>query len=652
MEKMKLLFKNFPIQRKINFAIVFTCSMALGVTAVAIFMAQEMTFRHSLDRDLTATAEMISQTITASVAFSDAKGADDILEALKAKSHILAASVQLPDGAKFASYRSPWFKIVPVIPKADGTHVVGSYMAVNQPVMLKGERIATLRLLCDYQGQFSSSVRLYAGIMAAALLVSVILALLLSNRLQRLISSPILSLAESARSVAEKNDYSLRAPVRSDDEVGELTRAYNLMLDRIQAQDCALNLSQAKLEALVNSVDGIVWECVADTFQFKYVSRQCQRLLGYTSEQWMSNPTSWQQMLHREDALRAIQCRRTAVERMESYHCEYRMVAADDHIVWVRESGIVLEEDGQAAALRGVFMDITAQKRSAEEVDKLNRQLLETSRQAGMSDVATSVLHNVGNVLTSVNVSASLINDQLRNSKTGALTKACALLTEHTADLPKFFTCDPKGQRLPDFLTKVARCLEEERAALTRESLDLAKNVEHIKEIVAMQQNYARIAGVTEDLPPSSLVEDAVRINEGAFLRHGVSLNREFDPVPPVRVDKHKVLQILVNLFRNAKYAMDATGREDKILTIAVRMSSNSRVKIIVKDNGLGIQPENLTRIFSHGFTTKKEGHGFGLHSGANAARELGGSLQAFSDGPGTGATFVLELPVAPEINN
>jgi len=122
--------------------------------------------------------------------------------------------------------------------------------------------------------------------------------------------------------------------------------------------------------------------------------------------------------------------------------------------------------------------------------------------------------------------------------------------------------------------------------------------------------------------------------------------------VPLVRVDKHKVLQVLVNLFRNAKYAMDASGRNDKRLTIAVNMNGSGRVKVIVRDNGIGIAPENLTRIFGHGFTTKKDGHGFGLHSGANAAKEMGGLLYAESDGVGQGAAFILELPIAVENKN
>jgi C4-dicarboxylate-specific signal transduction histidine kinase len=163
-----------------------------------------------------------------------------------------------------------------------------------------------------------------------------------------------------------------------------------------------------------------------------------------------------------------------------------------------------------------------------------------------------------------------------------------------------------------------------------------------------MQQSYARISGVTEPVKVTDLVEDALRLNAGAFQRHEVEVVRDFAPgAPDITTEKHKVLQILVNLVRNAKYACDESGRADKRMTVRVT-HGQGRVRIQVADNGVGIPPENLTRIFNHGFTTKKDGHGFGLHSGANAAKELGGSLVAHSDGQGRGATFTLELPAQP----
>jgi C4-dicarboxylate-specific signal transduction histidine kinase len=136
-------------------------------------------------------------------------------------------------------------------------------------------------------------------------------------------------------------------------------------------------------------------------------------------------------------------------------------------------------------------------------------------------------------------------------------------------------------------------------------------------------------------------------MNETALARHGVQVVREFAEVPLVSIDKHKALQILVNLIRNAKQALKEAAVKEKRLTLRVTHSGPDKVAIVVQDNGVGIPSENLARIFQHGFTTKQDGHGFGLHSGANAAKEMGGSLSAASEGPGRGATFTLELPAA-----
>jgi signal transduction histidine kinase len=183
-----------------------------------------------------------------------------------------------------------------------------------------------------------------------------------------------------------------------------------------------------------------------------------------------------------------------------------------------------------------------------------------------------------------------------------------------------------------------------DQEAISHELESLRENVEHIKEIVAMQQNYATVGGVKETINLVTLVEDSMRMNEGALSRHRVEVIREYENVPPMNVEKHKILQILVNLVRNAKHACDESGRADKGLTLRVA-NGDGRVRISVIDNGIGIPPENLTRIFNHGFTTRKGGHGFGLHSGALAAKEMGGSLTVHSDGPGQGAAFTLELP-------
>jgi signal transduction histidine kinase len=289
--------------------------------------------------------------------------------------------------------------------------------------------------------------------------------------------------------------------------------------------------------------------------------------------------------------------------------------------------------------------EVIEHKRAKDELERVHRQLVEASRQAGMAEIATNVLHNVGNVLNSVNVSAILAADLAQKSKATGLGRVVALMREHEHHLGEFITADPRGKHLTTHLANLAEHLNAEQATIVKELGSLRNNIEHIKDIVAMQQNYAKVAGVKEILGVADLVEDSLRINAGAMTRHGVDIVRDYQSTPMVNVDKHKVLQILVNLIRNAKYACEESGNSDRRVTLRVA-NIDDRVGISVIDNGVGIAPHNMTRIFNHGFTTRPTGHGFGLHSGALAARELGGKLTVHSDGVGCGACFTLELPL------
>jgi len=304
------------------------------------------------------------------------------------------------------------------------------------------------------------------------------------------------------------------------------------------------------------------------------------------------------------------------------------------------------DSNGKIIGIAGINRDITERKQAEARLESMHKQLVETSRQAGMAEVATSVLHNVGNVLNSVNVSASMVEDKIRASSIARVAKILALLKEHEHDLAGFFSRDEKSKQVVAFLEAVSDQLNTERNSVLEEMKSLVRNVEHIKEIVMMQQTYAKVAGISELVRPAELFEDALRMHSAAYQRHSVQLAREFAEVPAISTDRHKVIQILVNLLQNAKYACDARQSHDRLVTVRVAAASPERIQFEVRDNGIGIPPENLTRIFNHGFTTRKNGHGFGLHSGALAAREMGGSLTAHSEGTGKGATFVLELPI------
>ena len=324
---------------------------------------------------------------------------------------------------------------------------------------------------------------------------------------------------------------------------------------------------------------------------------------------------------------------------------EKRYIRKDGSFLWVRmTTGLVREGDGKPEYSVEFLRDISARKESAEELERVHKQLMIASRQAGMAEVATNVLHNVGNILNSVNISASLVTERVKQSKAPGVSRLAALLQEKGSAVGDFLANDERGKRIPEYLTSLGEQLMSDQKMALEELVSLRDNLEHIKDTVAMQQSYAKLCGVTETVAVVDLVEDSLRLNAGAFVRHGVTLCREFSEAPPITVDKHKVLQILVNLVRNAKYACDESGRTDKLITLRVE-AAPAGVRICVIDNGIGIPAENMSRLFTHGFTTRVDGHGFGLHSGALAAQELGGTLRVTSDGPGRGATFILELP-------
>ncbi|WP_375773869.1 ATP-binding protein [Archangium gephyra] len=280
------------------------------------------------------------------------------------------------------------------------------------------------------------------------------------------------------------------------------------------------------------------------------------------------------------------------------------------------------------------------------ELKQAQVRLVDTAREVGMSEVASNVLHSVGNVLTSAVIGLETMYRAVGSSRAGRLKQATALLLEHREHLTDFVAPGARGNHLPDYLSAVADELMGEQTRLLDEMEAMGRHIEHIRAIVHVQQNYAKTALMPEECDLAQLIDDALRIQLAALQRHGVSVQRTLSPVPRLKVDKHKVLQILVNLISNAKDALDAVPEGSRHLR--VRLTAQGKLaRIQVMDDGRGIAPEIRHRLFMHGFTTRKDGHGFGLHTSALAAQLLGGRLMLESEGPGKGAVATLELPLA-----
>ena len=314
---------------------------------------------------------------------------------------------------------------------------------------------------------------------------------------------------------------------------------------------------------------------------------------------------------------------------------------------WLHSSARDSVQSSLERTLQALRQSVTAYQGAELRLTGMHHTLVDVSRQAGMAEIATGVLHNVGNTLNSVNISTSLVIDQLRMSRVAGLSRAVELLREHSADLGTFLSTDPRGQKLPSYLSALADQLQQERGTMLQEMQALSDSVDHIKSIITMQQKHARTAGTLEALHLPQLIDEALRLNAVSFERQGIRIERQYEDVPPLIVDRHKLLQILINLLTNARHALAESDKEDKQLSIRVRTAQGGeRLLLEVADNGKGIAPENLPRLFSQGFTTKKTGHGFGLHISALSAEEMKGQLTCASAGPGQGATFTLELPM------
>jgi C4-dicarboxylate-specific signal transduction histidine kinase len=264
-----------------------------------------------------------------------------------------------------------------------------------------------------------------------------------------------------------------------------------------------------------------------------------------------------------------------------------------------------------------------------------------------MAEVATGVLHSVGNVLNSLGVSASLMQSQLRDSRVGNVQRIATLLAEQGGKLGAFLESDERGKQMPTYLMQLGENLSSENQRLQTEAAAIAAHVGHIRNIVAAQQTYARRGGVTEAVELAELLDNAVAIHFTDMT--DLVVRREYEPLAPLTIDRHKLIQILGNLLSNARHALKDHAQARRQLTLRVRRHDENAIAIEIQDSGVGIPTDVLGRLFEFGFTTKKDGHGFGLHTSAILAKELDGELSAFSDGPGKGARFVLRLACAAQ---
>lgn len=294
--------------------------------------------------------------------------------------------------------------------------------------------------------------------------------------------------------------------------------------------------------------------------------------------------------------------------------------------------------------------DEMQQRMTAEaERNALQADLVEIARRVGLEELTTNILHNVGNTLNSVNVSLSKIERQIIASKVNSIPQLASLLSQNEERLIDFIRNDPRGQKVPEYIRRLSELLEIEKREIETEIDVLRKSVDHINQIVSYQQAYSKLVEFRELLDVCELIRDALSITAGELDRFGIKAHCEFSVIPPMLVDRRKLIQIMLNLISNAKHAIVDRGEPNGWIRITTELAEGDILRLVVEDNGLGITKENMGRLFTFGFTTRDEGHGFGLHGCANHAHEMDGKIYAESQGLNAGARFVLELPIISE---
>lgn len=303
--------------------------------------------------------------------------------------------------------------------------------------------------------------------------------------------------------------------------------------------------------------------------------------------------------------------------------------------------------------LSGIIMDITARKQSEKAISELHQKLLETARRAGMADVATFVLHNLGNVLNSVNVSLDLLSEIIAHTQCKKLFELSRLIKENLPKIVDYFTHDPRGKLIPSYLIQLSDIIQNENTTISSEFTQLSTHIQHIKDIVATQSIISGASGMVEEVDLAEVFDYALLVSGISLGTHSIEINKFYKNSPLILVDKAKLLQIIINLIINAKDAVISQSKDQKkIITLSIVRISKDYVQMTVEDNGIGIAKEDLIKIFSLGYTLKKQGHGFGLHSSALAATEIDGKLDVRSEGLGHGAAFTLTLPILTKDKN
>jgi signal transduction histidine kinase len=376
-------------------------------------------------------------------------------------------------------------------------------------------------------------------------------------------------------------------------------------------------------------------------------SAETYRLFNYDPSLGTPSFDEKMALIHPEDQAKLKLIINNALKSGEAFQMEIR-IPTDGKTRWIEVKGVPYRENktGSYIGFNSTCLDITKGKEAEAYTESLHQELVKTARKAGMTDIATSVLHNIGNVLNSVNVLVNVLTEILAKSELANFGRTIQIMNNNKLVLGSFFTDHPQGKHLLEFLNILSQAWIKDQKSMLAELSALSEHVSHIKNIISAQQSISGSKGMIEITNLSTLLEEAVMMAMATEVnKQEIEIIRSYDYNEPFLVDKTKLSQILINLIRNARDAIKEHPANGKKIFI-YSFCQDNYIYIEIRDSGIGIEQNKLTKIFSHGFTTKKAGHGFGLHMSALASKEMGGDLQVKSEGIGKGATFIVKLPV------
>ena len=618
------MFKDKPIRQKLTALMMVTSGTVLLLTCVLFAADELLTLRRSMVQNLSAQADILAANSTAALAFRHEGDAAEILAALNAEPHIVAAGLYDQDGKLFSTYPTtrPASAFPATLPP-DGYRFAPSSLTIVHPVVQGRRRLGTLYLQSD-MGALHERFRLYGSVVAVVIVIGVVAAFALSTALQTQISQPILALAETAKTIAEQRDYSVRATKRSHDEFGLLTDAFNHMLDQIDDQNRALRESEERFHLLAENSDDVFWFATANRDRVLYVSPAFEKIWGRKAEVLYENPHVWMDGIHLDDRPAVAESWRARADGTSPKRTiEYRVVQPSGRVRWVIDSRTVIREpDGSVRYLSRLVRVISDRRLAEDELHRLNAELEHRVEQRTAELSAARIEADRANQAKTSFLSA--MSHDLRtplNAILGfaQLLEMDGLSADQTEGVRQILS---GGRHLLELITEILDItrIESGRLALSPESVDVHDVVSQTIELI---RPLAAQRGIAVDIQPFPANAKAVL------------------------VDRQRFKQILLNLLSNAvKY-----NREHGRVTVRVEQIASDKRRIAVSDTGVGIPQAKLALLFQPferlgAEQTEIDGTGLGLALSRALAQAMGGTLgvESIVD---RGSTFWVELPVA-----